>query len=153
MKILQTLSVFALMTACAADDTSLADQRADESPSTAALVGGDDGDAIARPPACQGLQEAASTVLNAYQQCTSDADCAVEHVRALCLNNFMCPVPINAKSDLARLHREAEALSFAYQRACTTHCAVASCAGPSRTVCDSETKRCKNIFVRASASE
>lgn len=149
IKSLQVLSILSLLTACAVDEPVLAGQSTDEGTDPAALIGADDHGrdiAPAQQPGCQGLQEVATTVLQSYQQCTSDAECAVEYVNALCINSFMCPVPINAKTDRARLRREAGALSFAYQRACTTTCAVAGCAAPTRTICDTATKRCKNIF-------
>lgn len=95
---------------------------------------------------CQGLQDVAATLLGSYQQCSRDADCGVEWVNASCLSGFLCPVAVNVAGDVARLKREADALSFAYQKACTTNCPVASCAAPQKTFCDRATKRCKSSF-------
>lgn len=98
------------------------------------------------PTECQGLQEAATTVLGAYQHCSADADCSSQWVNAMCLGSFLCPVAVSASADLKRLQREASALSFAYRRACTTSCAVASCAAPTRNYCDQATRRCKSSY-------
>ena len=142
-KLIAAMLVQAALTACAAETD------APTPPDVRAL---EDTDVLARPappalPAqCGGLQEVASTLLGSYQHCERDADCGVVFVDGPCLNGLLCPVALNQGSDLARLEREAAALSYAYQKACTSACPVADCAAPSRTSCDRETKRCKNSY-------
>jgi len=159
IKLALPLLLLALATGCAPDDASLTDNEQPETPGTALRVEVDGrtdiGDVPTSgsaprprplPAACHGLQEVSSTLLESYQLCSHDAECVVEHVDSFCLGNFMCPVPVNGSTDRVRLRREAAALSFAYQNACTSTCPVASCAAPRRTYCDAATKRCKNDY-------
>jgi hypothetical protein len=102
------------------------------------------------PVTCDVRQERAKELLGTFQTCSVDADCAIEHVQAKCLNGFLCPVPVNKGGDLEALKRAATNASLQYQAACGSNCPVARCASPesSRVWCDAKEKRCKSELVR-----
>lgn len=150
-KLATSLFLIGALSACGTDDLAADGSEIDTNGDLARVVSADRSDDVAARPAplpaqCSGLQDVAATLLGAYQQCSRDADCGTEWVQASCLGSFLCPVTVNVGTDLARLEREASALSFAYTRACTSNCPVASCAAPQRSYCDTQTKRCKSSF-------
>lgn len=103
------------------------------------------------PVSCDAQQEAARGILDSFQRCAVDADCAVEHVQAKCIGAFLCPVPVNKGGDLGALKRAASNASLRYQAACGSNCPIARCASreSTRVWCDAEEKRCKSELVTA----
>jgi hypothetical protein len=108
--------------------------------------------AAALPPSgrerCQRPQTDADQLLADAQACTTDSDCSLaQNIDALCLDAFLCPVPISRTADLDPLRSEAQQLSTEY-RGCTSQCAVADCGAAvgAPSVCNSMTKRCQVQF-------
>jgi hypothetical protein len=108
--------------------------------------------APAQPPSdrerCQRPQTEADQLLDDAQVCTTDSDCSLaQSIDALCLDAFLCPVPVSRTADLDPLRSEAQQLSTEY-RGCTSQCAVADCGAAvgAPSVCNSMTKRCQVQF-------
>ena len=137
------LALLSLGLVACADEPTIESDHAE----TSALVAPKDGKGRrpAPPRSCEDLQDEGRRLIDRYQVCSQDSDCAIEPVAAPCLASFLCPVAVASDADVTRLSREAARLSLTYRRTCGEQCPVARCASPElmHAFCDPETKRCQ----------
>jgi hypothetical protein len=122
-------TLLALLIACSSDDAETS-----ESGSGASSLG------------CSDRDDMSSALLTSVQDCSSDADCILTPVDADCLEAFICPVPVNADTDLEGLEQDAQEIADRYEFSCRV-CASANCAPPAGVRCDTASGRCQVVGI------